>query len=66
MFFFKQNMKITFRENVFVRDDFLSKGKENELLKINRFVGALLEKLYSPFNFREIDNLKISLHLVYI
>ena len=41
---YKQYIKITFRGNVLVREDFLSAVKKNELQKINRFWGTLLEK----------------------
>ena len=57
-------MTITFRENVFVCEDFLSTNpKVNELLKMNQFFRALLEKFSHHLILEKSKNLKI-LHLV--
>ena len=58
-------MKITLRDNLLFREDFLSTSKENELSKINRILGGTARKVFIPFNFREIEHLQI-LHLVNI
>ena len=55
----------TFRQNVFVREDFLSTVKAENLLCQLPFGGTQGEA-YSSWDFRDIENLKLSLHLVNI
>ena len=44
----KQNMKKTFRENVFICEDFSLSRKENELRRKDRVLGGSTEKILHP------------------
>ena len=62
---YKQNMEITFRENIFVLEDFLPTVIKR-CIENKRVLGDTARKLFTPFNFKEIENFKILLHLVNI
>ena len=50
-------MKITFRENVFVREYFLCKQQRKQPIENKPVLWGTPRKAHSSFNFREIRNL---------
>ena len=56
-------MKKTFRENIFICDDFSLNHKENELRRKYRVFGGSTEKIMHPANFRDRAKLTVPLDL---
>ena len=55
----------TFQENVFVHEDFLSTEKKR-VIESKLASGDTQGKAYSSLDFRDKENLKLSMHLVNI